>query len=312
LICDNLGVTMTFAETLVNKLISKGLIIASTTQGNTFFCNYQLRPEDIKKQEDKEKTVITEEDKDILLFIGAVERFYHKNGVNFKISKNGKKHISKAVYFLDGLWKKKKDKPELEQFELKDDLYTTYIEYVFDKVPKGNLNQLKRLKYSGSKRGFQNWLEKPSWQFEPHLIAKTFDDKTFYGVLKENIPKDIAKSGYWSTYRIFLGSRWKTKSYPVAQQVLYALEMIIIYMMFRKKGVGDIDVKHLVAVHTRYVEEYKRAKMANKLDDLGAFVKENKLNSNICNDCIKKRVCSTYKTAAIVVNCSQKKVKNGD
>jgi hypothetical protein len=313
IICEYASTTMKFAEVIVKKLVGEGLVLPSKTQGNIFFCNYQLRPDDVKKKKEKEtKTVITEQDKDILLFIQALERFYHQSGVNYPISKNGKKHITKAVYFLDGMWKKKKEKPELEQFELKDDLYTTYIEYVFDKVHKSDLNQLKRLKYSGSKRGFMNWLEKPTWRFEPYLIDKKFDDNMFYGVNKKDIPKDVEKSGYWSTFRIFLGSRYKSGSYPVAKQVLFALEMCIIFMLFRKQKISGIDSAQLINIHGKYVDEYKRAKAASKLDDLGEFVKENKLNSNVCNDCTKKTTCPTFKSAAIVVNCSQKKVKNGD
>ncbi len=168
------------------------------------------------------------------------------------------------------------------------------------------------MKYSGSKRGFKNWLDKPTYRFEPHLIDKKFDDSTFYGVAKKDIPKDISKSGYWHTYKIFLGSRYKAGGYPIAKQVLYALEMCIIFMLFRKKGVDNVNANHLVAVHQKYLIEYKRAESAGKLDNLQEFVKQNKLKSNICNDCIKKQSCSTFKSNAIVVNCSQKKVKNGE
>ena len=305
-----LGATEYFAQTVVKKLLDQGLIIRSKTHADTFFCNYQLNPS--AKTTEPKQTVITEDDKDILLFIQCIEEYYHKKGANHPISKNGKKYITKAVYFLDGMWKKKKIKPELDEFEVKADFYNAFIEYALNNVPKDDLNQLKRITFSGTKRGFKSWLTKPTYRFEPHLVEKKFDNDTFYGVLKKSIPVEIEKSGYWNTYRIFLGSRWKDGGYPLAKQVLYALEMIIIFMMFRKKEINGVNSGHLIAVHGKYLTEYKRAEMSGKLDNLTEFVTKNKLNSNMCNDCTIKRGCTTYKTAAIVVNCSRKKVINGD
>ena len=309
-LCDSLGVTMEFARTLIAGLMEKGLVVESKTQKNLFFASYQIAQQAVPPKEKEEATTITEKDKDILLFIKALEKHYNLKGANHKISKNGRKYIAKAVFFLDGMWNHKRIKPEMDEFEVKDDFYLTYIEYVFRNTHKDDLNQLKRLSFSGTKKGFKTFLVKPTYRFDPHLVDKKFDEKHFFGVKKDKIPKDITKSGYWNTYKIFLGSKYADGNYPIAKQVLYALEMVIIFMLFRKQTIGKADSTSLINIHSRYVIQYRTAQATNKLDNLKDYVLSNKMKSDVCNDCVIKGKCVTRKTAAIVVSCSQKRMAN--
>ena len=245
--------------------------------------------------------------------MACLERFYKQNGVGFKISKNGKKHIAKAVYFLEGQWKKKiteKSAPELDQFDLKADMYQAFIEYAFRNVPKSDLNLLKRLHYSGTKKGWKGWLTQPNYQFNPVLLRKETDKLHFMSLVKADIPpaKDLAKSGYWYTVKVFLKNRWDNKDYPIAKQVLFALEVCIAFMLFRKVGIEGTDVTKLLAMHHVYAKQYNTAVVTKRLDDLAEFVRSNKMQSTLCHNCLKKDSCAIFKSDAVVVNCTQRMV----
>lgn len=309
-IMEYAGVTIEFAKTIVAKLMREGLVVEATKGSETFFAEYNIIPKKEKKEEEA-KTTTYKEDKDLLLFQKALEKYYYSSAVNHKISKNGMKHIAKAVYFLEGQWAKKKDIRSLREFELKTDLYSAYIEYVFKGVDASDLNQLKRLTYSGTKKGWTLSLMKPAYKFDPMLIVKSFTKDEFFGIKKKEIPKDIVKSGYWSTYKIFLGSRWMEGTYPVSKNVLYALEMVIVYCLFRKAEPENITVGQLINIHTKYLKEYKRAVACRRLDNLADFVTRGAKHSDICFDCAKNDTCPTYNSAAIVVNCTQKVSANG-
>jgi hypothetical protein len=301
-IMEYAGVTLEFAKTIVNKLINENLVVESNTNSKLFFAQYNIMPKKEEK-EDEVKTNISQEDKDILLFQGALERYYHSRTVNYKISKNGRKQIAKAVYFLEGQWAKRNEIDSLKEFELRDDLYSAYIEYVFNNVDKGDLNQLKRLAYSGTKRGWISSLAKPSYKFNPRLVDKKFDKDVFFGVNKKDIPKNITKSGYWATYKIFLGSRWQEGTYPVAKNVLYALEMVIIFCLFRKASPDGVQIGQLVNIHGKYLKEYKRAVACRKLDNLADFVTKGEKHSDVCFDCVKngRRLSSTERCLQVDV-----------
>lgn len=312
IIMEYAGVTKEFAQTVIRKLIAENLVVESNNNTGLFFAQYNIMPTKKKKKEKEEKTTISEADKDLLLFQQSLERYYHSRGVNFKVSKNGKKYMAKAVYFLEGQWAKRKEIDILREFEVRDDLYSAFIEYAFNGVAKGDLNQLKRLTYSGTKRGWTVSLSKPTYRFMPELTEKKFDDGFFYGVKKSDIPKDVEKSGYWATYKIFLGSRWQEGTYPVAKNVLYALEMVIIFSLFRKAKPGGAEIGMLINIHGKYLKEYKRAVACRKLDNLADFVTQGEKNSDVCYDCIKNDTCPTYNSSAIVVNCTQKVMANGE
>jgi hypothetical protein len=312
IIMEYAGVTREFAQTVLNKLIAENLVVESNNNTGLFFCQYNIKPKKKEKKEKEEKTNISEADKDLLLFQGALERYYHSRGANHKISKNGKKFMAKAVYFLEGQWAKRNELKAFNEYETRDDLYNAYIEYIFKGVDKSDLNQLKRLTYSGSKRGWTTSLSKPTYKFVPELTEKTFDDVHFFGVKKSEIPKDVEKSGYWATYKIFLGSRWQEGTYPVAKNVLYALEMVIIFSLFRKAKPGGMDIGMLINIHGKYLKEYKRAVACRKLDNLADFVTQGEKNSDVCYDCVKNDECPTYNSSAIVVNCTQKVMANGE
>jgi hypothetical protein len=306
------GVTREFAKTVIKKLIGENLVVESNNNTGLFFAQYNIMPTVKKeKKEKEEKTTISEADKDILLFQLQLELYYHSRGVNHRVSKNGRKFIAKAVYFLEGQWAKRKELDVLREFEVRDDLYSAYIEHVFRGVDKNDLNQLKRLTYSGSKRGWTVSLSKPTYRFMPELTDKKFDNVHFYGIKKSDIPKDVEKSGYWATYKIFLGSRWTEGTYPVSKQVLYALEMVIIFSLFRKAKPGGTEIGMLINIHGKYLKEYTRAVACKKLDNLADFVTNGAKKSDVCYDCLKNDTCPTYNSSAIVVNCTQKVLTDG-
>jgi len=312
IIMEYAGVTKEFAQTVIRKLIAENLVVESNNNTGLFFAQYNIMPTEKKKKEKEEKTTISEADKDLLLFQQALEVYYHSKGANHKISKNGRKFIAKAVYFLEGQWSNRKKLDVLREFEVREDLYLAYIEYAFNGVAKEDLNQLKRLTYSGTKRGWTVSLSKPTYRFQPELTARTFDDVHFYGVKKSDIPKNVEKSGYWATYKIFLGSRWTEGTYPVSKNVLYALEMVIIFCLFRKAKPDGVEIGMLINIHGKYLKEYKRAVACRKLDNLADFVTQGEKKSDICYDCLKNDTCPTYNSSAIVVNCTQKVLANGE
>jgi len=308
-LCEYLSGTPQFIRTVANKLIEKGLVTEGKGQSGIFHHNFMLTAPKKEEKKTEEKTVESKEDSNLHLLMSVLQEFYKQKGANHKISKNGRKQLEKAIYYLEGQWKKKKDNIELQQFDLKRDLYQAYIEYTFKDVPKEDMNQLKRLSYAGTKRGWKAWLTKPAYRFTPLLLSGVSDANTFIGVIKSEIPSPakLPKSGYWYTYKVFLNNRWDSGEYPIAKQVLFALEMCIVFMLFRKVSIEGIDVSRLVTQHHKYSREYQNAQVSNQLDDLSAYVKDNKLSSNLCHNCTLKEKCPTYKTSAVVVNCSQRK-----
>lgn len=308
-LCEYLSGTPQFIRTVCNKLVEHGLITEGKETSGIFHVNFSITPPKKTEKKVEDKTAESQQDKDLLLLMSVLQEFYKQKGANHPISKKGRKQLQKAVYYLEGQWKKRTDQLELQQFELKKDLYQAYIEYTFKDVPKEDMNQLKRLTYAGTKRGWKAWLTKPGYRFTPLLLDKVTNADKFFGVKKSEIPSvaKLPKSGYWYTYKVFLNQRWDSGEYPIAKQVLFALEMCIVFMMFRKVGIEGVELSRLMSQHGKYTREYTNAKACDSLDDLAAYVKENKLASNLCHNCTLKSKCPTYKTSAVVVNCSQRK-----
>lgn len=311
-IAERLGVQKEFATAILAKLMSQGLVTEGKGEyktGRLYFPVFHLRRpvtgDKETEKKDKETVVHTVEgDNDLLLMVAALEKYYKSRGVSHKVSKNGRKKLAKTVEYLNKVWKEKDQHEEFEEFELKSDLYYCYIDYAFKNLIDNELNHLKRLNFAGTKAGWRGYMKKGMKGFDPYLLnAKDYNFGKYMGVAKDTIPKDPNDSGYATTVGTFLLPKLKTKNYPVCKEVLYALECLIVYKMFRLQ-----DVSMLKTVHANYLAEYKRAEDLGKLDSLLDYVGKNRKNSDYCHDCHKKISCIQAKSAAIVNKCSEKVV----
>ena len=306
ILCNDVGVSFREIGNIIDKLLDLGFIIESKTERNMFYPNYTLSVDKQKKKEkEKEKTVITDTDGDLLLLMKTLEEYYKIRGVSYKISKNGKKALTKTVTYLNKTWKKEFLTEVGGQFETKTEMYQSYIVFVFESIDDSGLNQLKRLLHTGSRSAWRKSLETTSGRrFIPYFFDYQWSNTHYYGVDKNEIPKDPKSSMYWTTVEIFLLNKWRTKTYPLCRQVLYALEIVIIHHLFRKGIVEDKDTKALIDKHKIYIKEYRQAEMRDVLDDLSEYIKQNKKTSDICHNCIKKNTCLKVNEHTHVVTCA--------
>ena len=285
---------------IVKKLMDCGLIVKSTSGANLYYTSFTLLPIPQKKKPTKERVTITERDKNIALFVKKIEEYYKQRGVSYRISRNGRKQIANAVSYLNKVWKKSKGMKEFDGFRDKGELYSNYIEFTFDKIEDDKLQALKRLTFSATKNTWRKYLKNDFVRFKPYLLEDKTTDKTFIGVKRGDIPDLPQSEGYWTTVNTFLIPKWKTKTYPVCKQVLYALERVIVYHLYRKHTSA-----YLIKMHEEYVKEYKAAETRGRLDDLIEYVKENKKRSNFCHGCTKTVECHV-KNPQIIVSCNEK------
>jgi hypothetical protein len=304
-LCEDVGVSFREMGNIIDKLLDLGFIVESKTERSMFYPSYTLSADKQKKKEkEKEKTVITDTEGDLLLLMKTLEDYYKTRGVSYKISKNGKKALAKTVTYLNGIWKKIFLEPEGDGFNNKGDVYQSYIDFVFQNLDDGDLNQLKRLLHRGSRSAWRKSLTTTSRRmFIPYFYDYQWSDTHFYGVAKSEIPKDPKNSMYWTTVEIFLLNKWKTKTYPICRQVLYALETVVIHHLFRKGAVGNKDTRGLVDKHKEYIIKYRQAEMRDALDDLTEYIKQNKKASDICHNCVKKNTCLRVNEHTHVVSC---------
>ena len=305
-------ITIPYEDMLLTleKLLGFGFIVESTKERHVYYPTFKMgKPQHSikKKEKETETTTVTGAEANLLLLMAVVENYYKERGVSHKISKKGRKNLKKVVRFLNNTWKKKDEFDSLGEFEVKADLYTSYVEYVFQNLDDEDLNQIKRLVYSGNKQAWRKSLHSPhTGKFIPYFYNYQWSGTHFYNIPKQEIPKEPKDSSYWTTVNTFLLSRWRTNSYPVCRQVLFALETIIIYSMFRK-----LPVSELVLKHKKYVKLYRQAVKAEREDDLEDFFlkdkkNEDKENRGCCYDCTKKNTCSTYSPNIYMVNCNDK------
>lgn len=300
-ICDGANVNLDTAKATIDVLKARGLVTTGVGEANLFWPTYTMSIKPPPKKEEKEAKSTTTSNTDVMLFVRQVEKYYKNRGVNYNISNKGKKHIAKAVEYLNKVWKERDDHPEFAEFELLSDLYYCYIEYTFKNLIDNELNHLKRLIFAGTKGGWRAWMKNSVSKFDPYLIHKSFSDSLYYGIPKKEIPENPADSGYHTTISALLLPKLKSGNYPVASSVLYALECYIIYKMFRKQ-----DVSEMMKVHRQYLKEYKEAEALDRLDDLHEYVTKNKKKSDLCNDCNKKDECKLISKNHVIEVCSEK------
>ncbi len=304
-VCESIGIHTEFAQTIIAKLLSRSLITTKTDNDVIrFYPVYHLKQREETLQKEKEAVLLNTLDNDVLLLVSQLEHYYKNRGVAHNLSKNGTKKLGKCVEYLNRIWNTRAEHREFDEFEIKADLYYCYVEFAFKNLIDNELNHLKRLNFAGTKTAWRAYMKRSLGDFTPHLIDKSFSAGKFYGISKDAIPMEPKDSGYNTTLHTFLHPKLKTKSYPVCSEVLYALEAMIIYMMFRKKDITDLK-----KLHTMYLAEYKVAEDRGKLDDLLDFVGKNKKNSNYCHECLKKSACVQASSTAIVNKCSEKELK---
>ncbi|MHA1949332.1 MAG: hypothetical protein ACW99G_04990 [Candidatus Thorarchaeota archaeon] len=305
-ICETIGIHAEFANTILAKLLAKSLITQKSAGNDMpmYYPVFHLKQKKEKKEPQTDPKLLQNLDNDVLLMVSQLEHYYKNRGVSHKISKNGTKKLGKCVEYLNRIWKTREEHREFDEFEIKADLYYCFVEFAFKDLVDNELNHLKRLNYAGTKTAWRAYMKRSLGDFSPHLIDKSFSLGKFYGIDKDAIPTEPKDSGYNTTLHTFLIPKWKTKSYPVCPEVLYALEAMIIYSMFRKK-----DITKLKQMHTKYVTEYKLAEERDKLDNLLDFVGKNKKNSDYCHECAKKVSCVQSNSNAIVNKCSEKVVE---
>ncbi len=306
LLCER--VTIPYEDMLetLNKLLGFGFIVESTKERHVYYPTFKMgKTQQKHKTKEKESTTVTGAEADLLLLMKVVENYYKERGVNYKISKKGRKNLKKVVRFVNNTWKKKDEfdqKDEFAQFETKADLYTSYVEYVFQNLDDEDLNQLKRLVYSGNKQAWRKSLYSThKGKFVPYFYNYQWSSTHYYDIPKQEIPDNPKDSLYWTTVNTFLLSRWRTKSYPVCKQVLFALETIIIYSMFKK-----VPVSELIHKHVKYVKEYRQAVKRDAEDNLADFLSNDKKSNDVCQDCKKKDTCKNNSPNVLVVNCNEK------
>jgi hypothetical protein len=232
--------------------------------------------QDGKKEATKEKVSITEKDKDLFLMVKKLETYYKQRGVSYRLSKKGKKHLKHAVGFLNAYWKEREKNKELSAFNTKGEMYEDYINHTFRNLADNTLQHVKRLTFSATKSSWKTSLKKEHSTFTPYILKPSFSSTIFYGLDKREIPKDPKEKGYWTTVDTFLLKKWRTKSYPLCKQVLYALERVIVAHIYRKQSVKD-----LVEKHNEYLNEYKRAEKRGELDDLMEYINEGKKREEV-------------------------------
>jgi hypothetical protein len=303
-LCQRADLLFDDALNVVDKLIDLGFIVEAVGTRNIFYPTFHLeRMGTVKKEKgENEKTVMTDADADLLRLMYEVEEYYKKRGVSHKISKNGKKVLKKTVTYLNNVWKKKEEFDSHGEFQSKGDLYLSYLEYVFQNLDDDDLKQLKRLTFTGNKGAWRKTLNSPhTGQFIPYFFNYQWSETHYYGINKNEIPgyDDVNDSMYCTTVEVFLHSKWRTKTYPVCKQVLYALECVIIHHLFRNR-----DARDLISKHKIYVREYKTAEARDKLDNLTDYVKHNKKNSNVCHNCKKRGDCVNDKVT--VISCDER------
>jgi len=248
--------------------------------------------------------VLSDKDKDLLLLIKKLEEYYKQRGVSYRISKKGRKWLNHTTTYLNKTWKDKETFDELKEFESKEDLYTSYIEFTFKNLEDSDLKHVKRLVFAATKSAWRAFLKNTYVRFKPKLLEDFTSNEKFIGILKKEIPQNPKAKGYWTTVDTFLINKWKTKNYPVCKQVLYALERVIVAHLFRKQSAKD-----LIKIHDKYVKEYEVAEARGKLDNLIEYIKENKRRSNICHGCTKIASCKDAKTGALIISCGDKTTK---
>lgn len=304
ILCEDVGVSLKEMGNIIDKLLDLGFIVESKTERNMFYPSYALGTEQKKKEKEKEKTVITNAEGDLLLLMKVLEEYYKIRGVSYKISKNGKKALTKTVTYLNKTWKEEFLTEAGQQFETKEEMYQSYIEYVFQILDDDALNQLKRLLHAGNRSAWRKSLSTSSGnRFVPYFFDYQWSDTHYYGIAKSEMPKDPKSSMYWTTVEIFLLSKWRANTYPICRQVLYALEIVIIHHLFRKQIVGESDINSLIGKHKTYIKEYRQAEMRDTLDDLTEYIKQNKKTSDICHNCIKKNTCLRVNENTHVISC---------
>lgn len=312
LICTCLDVNLETARHVIAKLMEKRLVTNGVAEANLFWPTFSIQvgspcisgtDTSVKKKDKKKETTWDAESEEakVLLFLKQIEKYYHQRGVKHHISNKGKKYIKKAVSYLEKIWKERADHPELAEFELLEDIFYSYIEYTFKGLVDNELNHLKRLTFAGTKGGWRAMTKNTMYKFNPYLIEKSFTDKYYFGIPKNEIPEDPVQSGYHTTLQAFLFSKWKYGNYPISPQILYALESYIIYKLFRKQEITDLK-----AMHKKYLEEYKLAEARGTLDNLQEYVNKNKKRSDYCHDCGKKGECELSTKGSIVELCSEK------
>jgi hypothetical protein len=305
ILCKDVDVSFKEMGNIIDKLLDLGFIVESMTSKNMFYPSYTLNVDKQKKKEkEKEKTVITDADGDLLLLMKSLEEYYKIRGVSYKISKNGKKVLTKTVTYLNKVWEKDREGPG-DEFQTKGDLYKSYIAFIFQTLEDSALNHLKRLLHTGSRSAWRKSIEMglettSGRMFIPYFYDYQWSTTQYYGINKNEIPTDPKSSMYWTTVEIFLLNRWRTKTYPVCRQVLYALETVIIYHLFRR---GKENAQDLMGKHRIYIKEYKQAETRDVLDDLSEYIKQNKKTSDICHNCLKKNTCLKVNENTHIVTC---------
>lgn len=304
--------TLSYEEMLKSlyKLESLGFIIESPRERHVYYTTYKMGTQKQQQKSEKESVIITEPEADLLLLMKTVEEYYKERGVNYKISKNGRKILERVVRFLNNMWKVKDEFDSAEEYKHKAELYTSYIRYVYKNLDDSNLNQLKRMVYTGNKQAWKKSLYSThKGRFIPYFYDYQWSGTHYYGILKKEIPKEPESSMYWTTVDTFLLSRWRTKTYPICRQVLFALETIIIYSMFNRTP----EVNDLIYKHIAYVQEFRQALKKGTEDNLVEFVrgekkvtKKKKEKGDVCIDCKIKDSCKNHNDNVFVVTCGEK------
>jgi len=299
-ICSLTNYSRAMVDFIIKSLLERQLIVKTTTTKDFFYPAFCFSPpQKTEAKKDKEKTVISEKDKDLYLFLSKLEEFYKQKGISHNISKRGKKIIGQAVGYLNSCWDTKEEHVELKSFYSKEEIYKSYIEFTFNNLEDKELKYIKRFIFAANKNTWRAHLKNSQIFFSPYLLRKSFSETEYYSVEKKEIPHDPKAKGFYTTVEKFLLNKWSTKTYPLCKQVLYALERVIVQHMYRKAPLDD-----LIKIHSEYLKEYKVAEVRNRLDDLVEYIKENKKRSDVCYGCLDNQKCGASGT--IITKCTMK------
>ncbi|NIU82607.1 MAG: hypothetical protein GWN31_03990, partial [Candidatus Thorarchaeota archaeon] len=96
----------TFVKRAIERLEKMNLV---HSKGNKVYPVVTLLPPPKEKGEKEEKTMMTEFDKDVMLFMRKIQELYIEKTVEASISKKGKKHVKNTVLWMNKVLKQKFD-----------------------------------------------------------------------------------------------------------------------------------------------------------------------------------------------------------